>query len=110
MSSRRLEVRLTRSAAGDLEAIHAYLKQHDAGAADRLLDALADRFSALAEFPERGSVPRELDRIGVKTYRQIVHDPYRIVYRVAERAVFVVLICDGPRDMLSILEARLLRR
>lgn len=106
---KRYTVVLTEGASADLEAIHDYLVQ--AGRPDRA-DALLDRLLAatetLAEFPERGSYPKELVAIGVQAYRQIIFKPYRMIYRVREHRVVVSLIVDGRRNMQAVLARRFL--
>lgn len=109
MAEPRFEVRLTRGAEEDLDRLHDHVaEQSGVAAADALLDALIARIEALERFPDRGGVPKELGRLGIRTFRQLVHSPYRIVYRVAEQAVFVLMIADGRRDMQALLERRLL--
>jgi len=62
----------------------------------------------LSEFPERGAYPKELLALGVREYREIFFKPYRIIYRVLDKNVYVLLIADGRRDMQSLLQRRLL--
>ena len=81
---------------------------HDsAGSANRVLDCIEKALRALSMFPERGSHPKELLTLGVPDYRQIFFKPYRLVYRMVERRVYVYLIVDGRRDMQSLLTRRL---
>ena len=109
MASSRFEVRLTRGAEADLERLHGYLAGHGSpAAADALLNSVLKKIEALERFPQRGSVPKELAGIGIRTFRQLVHSPYRIIYRVIEQKVFVLLIADGRREMQALLERRLL--
>ncbi|MGH8153890.1 MAG: type II toxin-antitoxin system RelE/ParE family toxin [Rhodanobacteraceae bacterium] len=104
------DVLLTNEAAGDLEAIHAHIAQSDSEtSADRVLDLLLDIVATLEQFPERGSHPRELLALGHHEYRQIVHKPWRVFYRIAGKRVYMVLIADGRRDMRTLLADRLLR-
>jgi toxin ParE1/3/4 len=58
--------------------------------------------------PERGSYPKELLALGIKEYRQTFFKPYRAIYRIVGRRVYVYLIADGRRDMQSLLARRLL--
>lgn len=107
----RYEVRLTSGAEQDLEAIVDYLTEHASPAIARaLLDRMLERIEALERFPERGSIPRELQALGITEFRQLTLPPYRLVYRTVQGKVFVTLIADGRRDMQSLLEQRLLRR
>ena len=104
------DVRLTRGAEADMEALHAYVAEHrSAGEADALLDGLIGRIETLERFPERGSIPKELADLGVRDFRQILHPPYRLIYRVVEGTVYILVVADGRRDMQSLLRSRLLR-
>ena len=75
---------------------------------DVLLDRLLAAIETLETFPLRGSVPRELDALGIREFRQILVEPYRLIYRVVGKTVFVMVIADGRRDMQALLERRLL--
>jgi toxin ParE1/3/4 len=100
---------LTDDAARDLEELYDYIALHDApGKADHVLAQIEKAFSKLSEFPERGVYPKELSAIGVREYREIFFKPYRIIYRIMSKNVYILLITDGRRDMTSLLQRRLL--
>ena len=103
------DVRLTRGSEIDLEALYGYLKDNrSAEQADTLLDSLLAAIETLETFPLRGSVPKELDALGIREVRQILVEPYRLIYRLSGKTVFVMVIADGRRDMQALLERRLL--
>jgi len=100
---------LTDDAARDLGELHDYISRHDTpGRADFGLAQLEKAFASLAEFPERGAYPRELLHLGIHEYREIFFKPYRIIYRVLDDIVYILLIADDRRDMLVLLQRRLL--
>jgi toxin ParE1/3/4 len=102
-------VLLTHDAARDLDELYGYIALHDAPRkADSVLEQIEKTFSQLSEFPERGAYPKELLALGVREYREIFFKPYRIIYRVLDKNVYVLLIADGRRDMHSLLQRRLL--
>lgn len=102
-------VLLTEGAERDLEDIFDYIDEfHGPENANYALDQLVSTAAQLASLPERGSHPRELLELGIKAYRQVFFKPYRIVYRVSEHDVIVLMIADGRRDMQSLLARRLL--
>jgi len=104
----RFEVLLTEDAVRDLEKIHNYIIEHDEPAtAGHVFDHLAAVIESLATNPERGSYPKELRALGTREYRQTFFKPYRVIYRVAGRRVYVYLIADGRRDMQTLLARRL---
>jgi len=109
MPARRYRVELTHGAQADLEALHAYVAEHGSPEqAEELLDALLDRVETLEQFPERGAIPKELAALGITEFRQLLFPPYRLIYRVIGKAVFVSIIADGRRDMQALLQQRLL--
>ena len=100
---------LTNDAARDLEELYDYIALHDAPQkADYVLEQVEKAFSTLSEFPERGSYPKELAALGIREYREIFFKPYRIIYRVIDKNIYVLLIVDGRRDMQTLLQRRLL--
>lgn len=109
MPHTRYAVHLTQGAEQDLESIYDYIAAFDSPAnADYVLERLMKAAEELATFPERGSYPKELLALGVKEYRQTFFKPYRMIYRVIDKRVYVYVIADGRRDMQSLLARRLL--
>lgn len=105
----RYEVQLTEGAEQDLDALYDYIAEFDSLAnANHVLDRLMQVVEGLAQFPERGSYPKELVALGIKDYRQTAFKPYRVIYRVLGTRVVIYLIADGRRDMQSVLVRRLL--
>ena len=103
------KVLLTNDAARDLDELYDYIALHDAPRkADSVLEQIEKAFSKLSEFPERGAYPKELLALGIREYLEIFFKPYRIIYRVMDKNVYVLLVVDGRRDMQSLLQRRLL--
>ena len=95
----------------DVWEIYRYVASfHSPDRADRLLDELEQICSGLAEMPERGHVPPELEVFEVWQYREIHWKAYRIIYAIEGEEVFVHCILDGQRDVQELLQQRLLRR
>lgn len=104
------EIRLSHSAARDLEQICDYVTQTDGQRRARhVLASIEKAVAALREFPRRGRYPAELLALGIRRYREVFFKPCRIVCRVMEDRVTVLLIADGRRDMRTLLLLRLLR-
>jgi toxin ParE1/3/4 len=102
-------VLLTADAVCDLEDLYQYIAVHDApGKADHVLTNIEKVFGGLSESPERGVYPKELLALGIRDYREIFFKPYRVIYRVTDEVVHVLLIANGRRDMQTLLQRRLL--
>lgn len=105
----RYEVLITQGAERDLEEIYDHIAEFDSPEkADYVLSRLLEVTERLATFPDRGPHPKELQALGIREYRQAFFKPYRLIYRVTGKQVFVYLIADGRRDMQSLLSRRLL--
>lgn len=97
-------------AQGDLFDIYQYIEQNDSSeSANRLLDGLETAITALETMPERGHYPAELERIGIRLYREIHFKPYRVIYAIEDARVVVYGVLDGRRDMQTLLQHRMLR-
>ncbi len=103
------QVLLTHDAVNDLQELDEYLVASDSRTkADYILGKIEDILQRLSQAPERGNRPRELLALGVGEYRQMYFKPYRIIYTIRDRIVYVMLIADGRRDMESLLHRRLM--
>lgn len=103
------EVFLTNDATRDLDELYDYIVSHDGPQkASYVLVQIERVFSRLSEFPERGAHPKEMLALGIHEYREIFFKPYRVIYRVMDKKVYVLLISDGRRDMQTLLQRRLL--
>jgi len=106
----KFTVYLVEDAEKDLVDLYRYVAQNDsAEKADRLLDNLEQTVFKLETMPGRGHFPPELERIGVREYREVFYKPYRIIYQVKKSEVFVHCVLDGRRDLQDILQSRVLR-
>jgi toxin ParE1/3/4 len=105
----RYEVLITQGAERDLEGIYDHIAEFDSPQkADYVLGRLLEAAEHLASYPERGPHPKELQALGIREYRQTYFKPYRLIYRVIGKQVFIYLIADGRREMQSLLAGRLL--
>ncbi len=104
------QVQLVQDAEDDLYDLYQYVVHHDSPTkAERLLDNLYNTCASLTELPERGYIPPELDRIGLRTFHEIHFKPYRVIYLIEGKKVFVHAVLDGRRDLRDLLQQRLLR-
>jgi toxin ParE1/3/4 len=104
-------VSITAGARNDLRAIHSYIRENDSREkADYVAQSILRVIQTLQEMPTRGVHPAELLNLGNRSYRELFFKPYRILYKIRENTVFIMLIADGRRDMQSLLADRLVRR
>jgi toxin ParE1/3/4 len=104
------QVFLIADAEEDIVAICQYIARNDSPTkAAHVKDALKQACETLAVSPERGHFPPELEQIGVLEFREIHFKPYRILYQITEKKVFIHCVVDGRRDLQEVLERRMLR-
>ena len=106
----KFEVFLTIDAEEDIFEIYNYVAINDSdGKADYLSGKLLETCLSLENSPDRGHLPPELERINVREYSEIHFKPYRIIYQVRNKQVFIHCVLDGRRNLQDILQDRLLR-
>ncbi|MCK5036494.1 MAG: type II toxin-antitoxin system RelE/ParE family toxin [Candidatus Sabulitectum sp.] len=77
--------------------------------ADKLFKSLKEACESLADFPLKGHVPTELERVAVLEYREVSCANYRIIYKVHNGSLFIHCVLDSRRNIQEILHRRLLR-
>ena len=81
-------IRFAESALADLQAIRNwYTDQGVPAVGDRLVEAIFARIEALRVHPEMGRTVPEFDR---PLLRELIHPPFRIVYRLEPKRVRIV--------------------
>ncbi len=104
------QVQIVEQAEEDLWDIYQYvLAQDGEPRAEHVLERIEEACKKLATHPRIGHIPPELDRIGILDYLEIHFKPYRILYQIEGKKVFVHGILDGRRDMQDLLERRMIR-
>ena len=86
------------SALGDLEEVQAwYAEQGVSGVGARLVEEVFRRVQALADHPDMGRVVPEFDQ---PLLRELIHPPFRIVYRRDPQRVRIVRVWRSERLLL----------
>jgi len=92
---RKRRVTFAESAVVDLEAMRAwYADQQAPEVGERLLREIVAAAERLADYPESGRVVPEF---GDPQLREIIHPPFRIVYRLDLERARVVRVWRGER-------------
>lgn len=92
---RRSAVTFAESAIRDLEEVREWYDSHAVPAVGaRLIAEVVERVEQLALFPESGRVVPEF---GTPWLRELVHPPFRIVYRFDGKRVRVVRVWRSER-------------
>ena len=96
-------------AKADLYEIVTYIAADSVTSAVAVLDKIENRAHTLERFPERGRRVPELRAVDVLLYRELVEEPWRIVYRYDDKRVYVLAVLDARRDLEGVFLDRLSR-
>ena len=108
-SSRKYSVFWIEAAKLDLAEIVNYIKAENPKAAISIYKKIKAKCLRLETFPLRNRLQRELHELGMKNYRELIVSPYRIIYEIREKNVFILAVIDGRRSLEDFLFKRLLR-
>ncbi len=99
----------TKSAVSDLESIIEYIAENSPLTASALFRKLRKQIDTLSYSPQRGRHIPELQEQGIFLYRELIISPWRIMYRVHERIVYIMAIIDSRRNVEDILLEKLIK-
>lgn len=95
------------AAESDVLTIIEYVTDDSLYRAYEIFKEVKKRASTLRTFPERGRVVPELQQQGITQYHELSIEPWRIIYRIAEKKVYVLSVLDSRRNVEDILLRRL---
>jgi len=98
----------TNVAENDLKEIIEYISINNPHNALKILQKIKNKASNLYTLPERGRVVPELQEQGISQYRELVVPPWQLIYRIAEREIYVLSILDSRQNIEDILLKRLI--
>ena len=93
---KRFRVNLSQQAQNDLEQIFYYIADDNINNATNFILQLEKKIYSLENFPERHPLIPENEFFGTN-YRHLIFKKYRVVYRIAEKSVFILRIFHGAK-------------
>ena len=99
----------TKNAEYDLEEIIEYIKTDSIEVAKEIFFEIKEQCGDLSIFPLSRRVVPELQYIGIFRYRELIYKRWRIVYKVENEKVYILIVVDSSRDIEDILFRRLLK-
>lgn len=106
----KYQVMMSDDAEADLFDIYTHVAAAESSQrAAILLERLEQAARSLQTNPQRGRVPPELLEFGVTEFLEIDVKPYRLIYRLGRKRVYIHCVLDGRRDMERLLQERVLR-
>ncbi len=104
---KRYEVIWSNIAEKDLIDIVEYISADSPSTALKSFKNIKQKASKLYSFPERGRVVPELRDQGIVQYRELIISPWRVIYRISEKSVYVLSVLDARQNIEDILFRRL---
>jgi len=92
----------------DLTEIVEYIAADSPSNAFEIFKEIKEKASRLYTFPERGRIVPELKDQGIVLYRELVVPPWRIIYRLSKKTVYVLSVLDSRQNIEDILLKRLI--
>ena len=93
----------------DLQSILLYIAEDSPANARKFFEKIKEKASSLSQLPERGRIVPELQDQGIFLYRECIVAPWRIIYRISEKKVFILTVLDSRRNVEDILLKRLIQ-
>ena len=93
---KRFRVNLSQQAQNDLEQIFYYIADDNINNATNFILQLEKKIYSLGSFPERHPLIPENEFFDTN-YRHLIFKKYRVVYRIAEKSVFILRIFHGAK-------------
>ncbi|GHV83080.1 plasmid stabilization protein [Spirochaetia bacterium] len=101
-------VYITKSAENDLNQIISYIAENNPRNALEIYERLKAKIFSLSQFPNKGAYVPELLKQNIKDYRQLLEKPWRIIYKVEDTEVKILLVLDSRRNVQDILFEKLI--
>jgi toxin ParE1/3/4 len=105
---RKYEVLWPNVAEKDLIGIIEYIALDNSANDLKVFRKIKKKASNLYFFPERGRLIPELHDQGVSQYGELGIPPWRIIYRISEKALYVLSVFDSRQNIEDILLERLI--
>ncbi|MBW2465753.1 MAG: type II toxin-antitoxin system RelE/ParE family toxin [Deltaproteobacteria bacterium] len=92
----------------DLIGIIEYIAENSLTNAINVFEKLKKKALSLNQFPQRGRIVPELKDHGIILYRELIVTPWRIIYRISGKKVYVLSVIDSRQNFEDILLNRLI--
>ncbi len=100
----------TNVAENDLKEIIEYISLDSPYNALKILKKIKQTASDLYTLPERGRIVPELQEQGILQYRELIIPPWRLIYRITGRKIYVLSVIDSRQNVEDILLKRVAGR
>jgi addiction module RelE/StbE family toxin len=102
----RFRVEWSRQASKDLLNIIDYISQDSNDAAINIFKKIKSQCETLNQTPERERIIPDLKEFRIYSYHELIVKPWRIIYRMSDRKVYILAVIDSRRNIEDILIER----
>jgi len=103
-------VKWTAPAKEDIDEIIDYISKTNINYAVRILSGIEKNVKKSGMFPERHRIVPEFEKYGYLIYREIIVEYWRIIYKIENNYVYIMLVIDGRRNLEDLLLKRMILR
>jgi addiction module RelE/StbE family toxin len=103
-------VKWTAPAREDINEIINYISLTNPTYAVKILDKIEDHVKQLDRLPGRYRIVLELERYGYLMYREIIVEYWRIIYKIENDFVYIMLVIDGRRNLEDLILKKIVLR
>ncbi len=86
-----------------------YIKTDSLRMAKDIFFEIKDQCNNLSILPTSRRIVPELQQVGILKYRELIFKRWRIVYKIENEKVYILIVVDSRRDIEDILFGRLLK-
>jgi len=100
----------TSHARSDLLEIAKYIAKDSVTIAMQKIELIEEAVKPLATFPEKGRNVSELEEYENNRYKELIVNPWRIIYSIDNKTVNILMVVDSRRNLQDILYKKLMNQ
>lgn len=104
-----MEIIWTKTAKNDLNEIVEYIAHDSVEIALNNFNEIIEMPKQLENYPEQGRIIPELKNENILRYREIIESPWRLMYKIEDKKIYIMAVIDGKRNIEDVLLKRQLR-
>jgi plasmid stabilization system protein ParE len=93
----------------DLFEIIEFIAADSPANAQKIKKRIQGKTADLYMNPQRGRAVPELAKQGITVFRELIISPWRVIYKIQGKVVYIELVADGRRNLEDLLFRRIMR-
>ena len=106
---KKYSIKWTETAKNDLNDIINYIAIDSINNAIKQYERIKEAALSLSYFPNQGRIIPELSKHNIIKYKERIIDPWRMMYKIENKEIYIMAIIDGRRNIEDILMRRQIR-